>query len=125
MVVSREPLVSGYNSERTYNGPTRKNIVISSQTRNLVISQLDYSCAREMSLPFLIRPTAHAQYALMCIFVEILPRILAQSCVTPPYIFRQGLRMIVLVSLIVLPRRLLVPTVFRMVHPYTSIHSVE
>ena len=31
--------------------------------------------------------------------------------------------MIVLVSLIVLLRRLLVPTVFRMVHPYISIHS--
>ena len=32
---------------------------------------------------------------------------------------------IVLVSLIVLLRRLLVPIVFRMVHPYISIHSVE
>ena len=31
--------------------------------------------------------------------------------------------MIVLVSLIALLRRLLVPTVFRMVHPYICIHS--
>ena len=36
---------------------------------------------------------------------------------------REGLRMIVLVSLIGL-RRLLVPTIYRMVHPYISIHSV-
>ena len=33
--------------------------------------------------------------------------------------------MIVLVALIVLLRRLLVPTVFRMVHPYITVHSVE
>ena len=40
--------------------------------------------------------------------LAILSRILAQSCVTPPYIIqakgREGLRMIVLVSLIVLLR---------------------
>ena len=50
------------------------------------------------------------------VFLAILSRILAQSCVTPPYIC------IVLVSLIVLLllRRLLVPTVFRTVHPYIS-----
>ena len=33
--------------------------------------------------------------------------------------------MIVLVSLIVLLRELLVSTIFRMVHPYITIHSVE
>ena len=33
--------------------------------------------------------------------------------------------MIVLVSLIVLLRELLVSTIFRMVHPYIAIHSVE
>ena len=33
--------------------------------------------------------------------------------------------MIVLVSLIVLVRELLVSTIFRMVHPYITIHSVE
>ena len=33
--------------------------------------------------------------------------------------------MIVLVSLIVLLRRLLVSTIFRMVHPYITVHSVE
>ena len=38
---------------------------------------------------------------------------------------REGLRMIVLVSLIVLLRELLVSTIFRMVHPYITIHSVE
>ena len=43
--------------------------------------------------------------------------------VTPPYIIQtKGLRMIVLVSLIALLRELLV---FRMVHPYIAIHSVE
>ena len=36
---------------------------------------------------------------------------------------REGLRMIVLVSLIVLLRRLLVSTIFRMVHPYITVHS--
>ena len=41
------------------------------------------------------------------------------------YICREGLRMIVLVSLIVLPRRLLVSTIYRMVHPYITVHSVE
>ena len=35
------------------------------------------------------------------------------------------LRMILLVSLIVLLRELLVSTIFRMVHPYIAIHSVE
>ena len=53
-------------------------------------------------------------------------RILAQSCVTPLYYYSgKGLRMVVLVSLIVLLRRLLVPTVFCMVHPYITVHSVE
>ena len=33
--------------------------------------------------------------------------------------------MIVLVSLIVLLRGLLVPTIFGMVHPYITLHSVE
>ena len=33
--------------------------------------------------------------------------------------------MIVLVSLIVLLRRLLVSIIFRMVHPYITVHSVE
>ena len=37
----------------------------------------------------------------------------------------EGLRMIVLVSLIVLLKELLVSTIFRMVHPYIAIHSVE
>ena len=39
------------------------------------------------------------------ISLTILSKILAQSCVTPPYIIQAGLRMIVLVSLIVLLRR--------------------
>ena len=38
---------------------------------------------------------------------------------------REGLRMIVLVSLIVLLRGFLVSTIFRMVHPYIHIHSIE
>ena len=38
----------------------------------------------------------------------------------PEYVYMEGLLMIVLVSLIVLLRGLLVPTMFRMVHPYTS-----
>ena len=33
--------------------------------------------------------------------------------------------MIVLVSLIVLLRRIIVSTIFRMVHPYITVHSVE
>ena len=37
----------------------------------------------------------------------------------------KGLRMIVLVSLIVLLRGFLVSTIFRMVHPYIHIHSIE
>ena len=45
-------------------------------------------------------------------------RILAQSCVTSPYIIKaKGLCMIVLVSLIVLLRGLLVSTIFHIVHP--------
>ena len=36
---------------------------------------------------------------------------------------REGLRMIVLVSLIVLLRGYLVSTIFRMVHPYIHVHS--
>ena len=52
--------------------------------------------------------------------------ILAQSCITPlSELCREGLRMIVLVSLIVLLRELLVSTIFGMVHPYIAIHSVE
>ena len=52
--------------------------------------------------------------------------ILAQTCVTPmSELCREGLRMIVLVSLIVLLRELLVSTICRMVHPYIAIHSVE
>ena len=55
-----------------------------------------------------------------------LARILAQSCVTPlSELCREGLRMIVLVSLIVLLRELLVSTIFGMVHPYITIHAVE
>ena len=51
-------------------------------------------------------------------------KVLAQSCVTPPYIIqKKGLRMIVLVSLIVLLRELLVSTIFRMVHPYIAIQN--
>ena len=38
---------------------------------------------------------------------------------------REGLRMIVLVSLIVLLKGLLVSTIFRMVHPYIHVHSME
>ena len=42
----------------------------------------------------------------------------------PPYIFRQWI--IVLVSFIVLLRRLLVSTIFRVVHPYiTILHSLN
>ena len=49
------------------------------------------------------------------------------SCVTPPLHIQidKGLCMIVLLSLIVLLRRVLAPTVFHMVHPYITIHSVE
>ena len=58
--------------------------------------------------------------------LAILSRILAQSCVTPlPELCREGLHMIVLVSLIVLLRELLVSTMFLMVHPYIAIHSVK
>ena len=57
------------------------------------------------------------------VFLAILSRILAQSCVTLPTYSGKGLRMIVLVSLIVLLRRLLVPTVIRMVHPYNTVNS--
>ena len=58
--------------------------------------------------------------------LAILSRILAQSCVTPPYIIKaKGLRMIVLVSLIVLLRGL--PCFHDFLHgashPYISIHS--
>ena len=42
-----------------------------------------------------------------------------------PELCREGLRMIVVVSLIVLLRGFLVSTIFRMVHPYTHIHSIE
>ena len=50
--------------------------------------------------------------------LAILSRILAQSCVTPPYIIKaSGLRMIVLVSLIVLLRGLPCSMIVRMVHP--------
>ena len=38
---------------------------------------------------------------------------------------REGLRMIVLVSLIVLLRGLLVSMIFRMAHPYIHVHSME
>ena len=56
----------------------------------------------------------------------ILSRILAQACVTPlSELCREGLRMIVLVSLRVLLRERLVSTIFRMVHPYIAIHLVE
>ena len=45
---------------------------------------------------------------------------------TPPYTYSdKGLRMIVLVSLIVSLRRLLVSTIFRIVHLYITVHSVE
>ena len=60
--------------------------------------------------------------------LAILSRILAQSCVTPPYIIKaKGLRMIVLVSLIVLLKGL---PCFRHFtrgasHPYIPIHSME
>ena len=58
--------------------------------------------------------------------IAVLSRILAKSCVTPPYIFSaKGLRMIVLVSLIVLLRKLPVSTIFRVVHSYIAIYSVE
>ena len=43
----------------------------------------------------------------------------------PDTICRKGLHMIVLVSLIVLLMELLASTIFLMVHPYLSIHSVE
>ena len=50
--------------------------------------------------------------------LAILSRILAQSCVTPPYIIKaKGLRMIVLVSLIVLLKGLPCFHDFRIVHP--------
>ena len=53
--------------------------------------------------------------------LAILSRILAQSCVTPPYITQtKGLH---IVSLIVLLRELLVSTISPMVHPYIAIHS--
>ena len=58
--------------------------------------------------------------------LAILSRILAQSCVTPPYIIKaKGLRMIVLVSLIVLLRGLPCFHDFShgASHPYISIHS--
>ena len=42
-----------------------------------------------------------------------------------PELRREGLRMIVLVSLIVLLRGFLVSTIFRMLHPYIHIHSSE
>ena len=53
----------------------------------------------------------------------ILSRILAQS----PYIFRQRVCIIyiVRVSLTVTLKELLVPMIFRIVHPYISIHSAE
>ena len=41
------------------------------------------------------------------------------------HIQTKGLRMIVLVSLIVLVRRLLVSTIFGMMSPYITVHSVE
>ena len=44
---------------------------------------------------------------------------LSNTCVT----YREGLCMIVLVSLIVLPKQLLGPTIFCMVHPYH--HSIS
>ena len=47
----------------------------------------------------------------------------ATIIVTPPYIIQaKGL---VLVALIVLLRELLVSAIFRMVHPYIAIHSIE
>ena len=50
----------------------------------------------------------------------------ATIIVTPPYIIQaKGLRMVVLVALIVLLRELLVSAIFRMVHPYIAIHSIE
>ena len=60
----------------------------------------------------------------------ILSRILAQSCITPPYIIlrqRGWLSMIVLVSLIVLLRELPCFHDFShgASHPYISIHSIE
>ena len=54
--------------------------------------------------------------------LAILARILAQSCVTPLTECREGLR-ITCISLIVLLRELLVSTIFRMVHPYSAMHS--
>ena len=51
--------------------------------------------------------------------LAILSRILAQSCVTPPYIIQaKGLHMIVLVSLIYsIAKGISVSTIFRIVHP--------
>ena len=58
-----------------------------------------------------------------------LSRILAQSCVTPPYMSSgKGLRMIVLYSIldsVAIKEDFLVSTTFRMVHPYSHIHSIE
>ena len=42
-----------------------------------------------------------------------------------PELYREGLHMIVLVSLIVLLRGFLVSMIFRMVHLYIHIHSIE
>ena len=61
--------------------------------------------------------------------LAILSRILAQSCVYNPELCREGLRMIVLVSLIVLLRGFPCFHDFRMVHPlydlYACMHNAE
>ena len=49
------------------------------------------------------------------------------TIITPPYIFRQRVSIIVLVrvSLTVMLKELIVSMIFRIVHPYISIHSAE
>ena len=49
-------------------------------------------------------------------------KMIVQSCVTPPYIIQvQGLRMVVLSSCYE-DRATLVPMIFRIVHPYITLH---
>ena len=60
--------------------------------------------------------------------LALLSRILAQSCVTPPYICSgKGLRMIVLVSLIVVLKGFpcFHDFLHGVSHPYIPIHSIE
>ena len=58
--------------------------------------------------------------------LAIVSRILAQSCVTPlPELCREGLHMILLVSLIVLLGDFLVSTFFRMVHPIPTSSFIQ